>query len=185
MEKNNEIVHRGTINLETDRLLLRRLTIDDAEDMFNNWASDPEVTKYLTWDHHNSIEITKAILNDWVQKYDNNEFYQWGIMHKEDNSLIGTISIVQKNDFNKEFELGVCIAKKYWGKSIAGEAVNTVIKFMKSLGYEVMISTTKVGNEKCLKAISKNGNQYIGVKESGCTNLDGTKSDIHVFVKKI
>ena len=44
--------HIGTIRLETDRLILRRFTMDDAEGMLNNWASDDEVTKYLTWPTH-------------------------------------------------------------------------------------------------------------------------------------
>jgi len=40
--------HKGTVTLETERLILRRCTLDDAEAMFQNWASDDEVTKYLT-----------------------------------------------------------------------------------------------------------------------------------------
>ena len=46
-------------SLETERLLLRKPKIEDVEPMFNNWASDPEVTKYLTWPAHENIEVTK------------------------------------------------------------------------------------------------------------------------------
>lgn len=42
------MTHKGTVMLETERLILRRFTIDDTEPVFRNWASDPEVTKYLT-----------------------------------------------------------------------------------------------------------------------------------------
>lgn len=180
-----KIRHEGTINLESERVILRRLTIDDAESMYVNWASDDEVTKYLTWDTHKSIEVTKSVLENWVLNYNSLNFYQWGIVNKENNILIGTIGVVNSNDEIGEFELGVCLAKKYWGKSIAGECVNLVIKYMKKIGYTTMLSTTKVGNYKSCKAIINNGSQYIGIKKSGCTNLDGTKSDIHVFVKKI
>ena len=48
--------------IETDRLILRQFQFDDAETMFSNWASDSEVTKYLTWDAHQSVEVTKQIL---------------------------------------------------------------------------------------------------------------------------
>lgn len=51
--------HLGTINLETNRLILRKFKIEDAEDMYNNWASDNEVTKYLSWKTHLNIEETK------------------------------------------------------------------------------------------------------------------------------
>ena len=50
----------GTKRLETGRLILRRFTVLDAEDMYRNWASDPEVTRYLTWPCHASAEATAA-----------------------------------------------------------------------------------------------------------------------------
>ena len=59
--------HLGTINLETDRLILRKFKIEDAEDMYNNWASNSEVTKYLSWETHLNIEKTKEILKSWIE----------------------------------------------------------------------------------------------------------------------
>lgn len=56
----NEVLF-GTRKIETERLILRRFVMEDAEDMYNNWASDPEVTKYLTWPTHPSSEVTKDI----------------------------------------------------------------------------------------------------------------------------
>ena len=53
--------------LETERLVLRELKEEDAESIFNNWAKDKEVTKYLTWEPHQSIETTKKILNIWMK----------------------------------------------------------------------------------------------------------------------
>ena len=58
--------HIGTKNIETERLILRRFTLDDADAMYRNWASDDEVTKYLTWPAHSSVDITKMVLADWV-----------------------------------------------------------------------------------------------------------------------
>ena len=57
--------HCGTQPLETGRLLLRRLSIDDCEMMYNNWASDPEVTRYLRWAPHRSWAETAELLNEW------------------------------------------------------------------------------------------------------------------------
>ena len=58
----------GTKTLETDRLILRKFTPEDAEDMYENWASDPEVTKYLTWPVHTSVDVTKKLLEIWVRR---------------------------------------------------------------------------------------------------------------------
>ena len=55
----------GTQRLETQRLILRRFEIEDADDMYNNWASDPEVTRYLTWPVHSSVEVTRSLLTEW------------------------------------------------------------------------------------------------------------------------
>lgn len=69
----------GTKRLETDRLVLRRFVIEDAMDMYQNWASDPEVTRFLTWPAHEDVETSKNILQDWIKRYDNNDFYNWAI----------------------------------------------------------------------------------------------------------
>ena len=86
--------HTGTVKLETNRLVLRKIRLTDTKMVYNNWASDSEVTKYLTWMSHDSIDVTNMIVNMWVNGYKNSNFYQWGIVLKEDNQLIGTISSV-------------------------------------------------------------------------------------------
>ena len=57
--------------IETERLLLRKIKETDAEPMFRNWASDPEVTKYMTWNAHENIEVTKTIVNFWLEEEKN------------------------------------------------------------------------------------------------------------------
>ena len=54
--------HKGTQTIETPRLILRRAKMEDAEAMFRNWANDTEVTRYLTWPPHESIEVTQSLL---------------------------------------------------------------------------------------------------------------------------
>ena len=120
--------HLGTVNLETDRLLLRKFKIEDAEDMYNNWASDNEVTKYLSWKTHSNIEETKEILKSWIENYSKNDFYQWAIVLKENNQAIGSIG-ADKNDSIEMVNIGYCISRKYWDKGITSEAFERIIKF--------------------------------------------------------
>ena len=61
--------HKGTVTLETERLILRRFTMDDADAMFQNWASDDEVTKYLTWPTHTDVSVSKTVINSWLELY--------------------------------------------------------------------------------------------------------------------
>ena len=62
--------HCGTQRLETNRLVLRRLTELDADAMYRNWASDPEVTRFLTWPAHQDVNVTKAVIGTWLLQYD-------------------------------------------------------------------------------------------------------------------
>ena len=59
--------HCGTQELTTERLVLRRMTTDDCEMMFGNWANDPEVTRYLRWEPHRDWVVTMAYLNEIVK----------------------------------------------------------------------------------------------------------------------
>ena len=72
--------HCGTQRLETNRLILRRYEIEDAAAMFKNWASDPEVTKFLMWKTHSNQEESQRIMNDWVKQYPNDNIFRLNIV---------------------------------------------------------------------------------------------------------
>ena len=105
--------HKGTEKLETERLILRPFRIEDASDMYNNWASDSEVCKYLSWSAHESIEVSKQITNIWSGDYNNPEHYQWAIELKANNSVIGSIGLVAIDNNNENCEIGYCIGKSF------------------------------------------------------------------------
>ena len=92
------LAHKGTQTIETQRLLLRRAIYADAEPMFRNWASDPEVTKFLTWPTHSSIAVCEMVIGSWLQEYEKENYYQWMIELKEIGQPIGSISVVRQND---------------------------------------------------------------------------------------
>ncbi len=71
--------HKGTVAIETERLRLRRFCVEDAQSMFRNWASDKEVTKFLTWPAHGSVDVSRHVLESWVKAYDDPGNYQWAI----------------------------------------------------------------------------------------------------------
>lgn len=91
-------IHQGTKTIETQRLILRRAAVEDAQAMFDNWASDPEVVQYLTWPVHTSPETTRQVLQSWVSGYGQDNFYQWLIVPKEVGQPIGSISGMNSND---------------------------------------------------------------------------------------
>jgi RimJ/RimL family protein N-acetyltransferase len=77
--------------------------------MFRNWASDPEVTKFLTWPVHGCIAVSETVIGSWIQEYEQDSYYQWMIVLKELGQPIGSISVVRQSDRVKEAEIGYCI----------------------------------------------------------------------------
>jgi ribosomal-protein-alanine N-acetyltransferase len=121
--------HLGTKRIETERLILRRVTRDDADAMYRNWASDPEVTKFLTWPTYTSIDDAHGILKLWVQEYEKENFYLWAIVPKNGAEPIGTISVVESSDSAQWVEIGYCIGRNWWHKGFVSEAMKALIAF--------------------------------------------------------
>ena len=122
--------HIGTKTIETERLILRQFTVEDSQAMFENWASDDEVTKYLTWPTHTSEEISKSILRDWVDSYKMPDTYNWAITLKSlNNQPIGNIAVVELREKAKAAQLGYCIGRNWWHQGIMSEALSAVKDF--------------------------------------------------------
>jgi ribosomal-protein-alanine N-acetyltransferase len=118
--------------LYTERLILRKLTLDDAKDLFE-FASDPEVAKYVSWEPHRSIEDSINLIKFTHERYEKREGIIWGIVYRENNKVIGTCDI---SPAIKHFraEIAYAISRDYWGKGLMTEAVKEAIKF----GFEKM-----------------------------------------------
>lgn len=155
--------HQGTKELSTERLILRRYTVEDAESMYNNWASDDEVTKYLTWPTHTSVEVTKTVLAAWIKQYKKHDYYHWGIVLKETDELIGDIAVVRINEKTKTAMLGYCMGSKWWGRGIMPEAGKTVVKYLfEEIGCNRIEAAYDKNNPKSGRVMQKIGMQYEG-----------------------
>ena len=119
--------HLGTKQINTGRLILRRFSVDDAQAMYDNWASDPEVTKYLTWPAHSGPEVSRMVLDSWVVGYERDDFYQWAI--EFEGEPIGSISGVSKTAPAELVHIGYCIGRKWWHQGIMSEVLSAVIRF--------------------------------------------------------
>ena len=122
--------HAGTKTLETNRLILRPFVVEDAQAMFDNWASDPEVTRYLTWPTHGSVKISTMVLKDWVSHYTEANYYQWAIVPKGVGQPIGSIAVVSQEEAVDSVEIGYCIGKFWWHKGYTSEAMDAVMEFL-------------------------------------------------------
>ena len=120
--------HCGTIRLETGRLILRRFTIEDADAMYRNWASDGDVTKFLTWPTHKSRDDSEHIISEWLKTYEDDTRYLWAIVPKEIGEPIGNIAVRIADEDLSVVHVGYCIGKAWWHKGFTSEALGAVIE---------------------------------------------------------
>lgn len=141
--------------LESERLILRKFELDDAQEMFDNWASDLEVNKFLSWPVHKSVETTKAIIKEWVEEYNDPQVFRYAITLKSSGALIGAIDVVKIVDDVPE--IGYCLSRKYWNNGYMTETVKTLINYLNNIGYKKIIIAANKDNIASIRVIEKCG----------------------------
>ena len=165
--------HKGTKTIETDRLILRQFTMDDAPAMYRNWASDDAVTKHLTWPTHASVEVSKMVLSDWTASYAKDDYYQWAIVLKENGpEPIGSISAVHIHEKIDGAVMGYCMGRSHWGKGIMTEALTALIDFFfTEVGVNRIEADHDPNNPASGRVMEKSGMIYEGtLRQAGRSN---------------
>ncbi|MBA4407051.1 GNAT family N-acetyltransferase [bacterium] len=114
--------------LEGERLILRKIILDDAPDIFE-YAHMPEVAEFLPWFPHQTIQDSIDFIKFAEEKFASDEWIILGIELKENRKLIGSIDIRGWNSVNNYADIGYVISKNFWGKGIMTEALKAVIKY--------------------------------------------------------
>lgn len=175
--------HRGTKTLETNRLILRKFQIDDAQQMFQNWASDAEVTKFLTWPPHPNVDCTRGLLADWINRYSESFYYNWVIEWKESGEIIGNISVVKLDERIEAAEIGYCMSKAWWGQGIMPEALRTVIDYLLvEVGFNRVVARHDKNNPKSGRVMQKAGMKYEGTLRASGKNNQGIYDRVHYSI---
>lgn len=119
----------NTKQLETDRLILRKFNDNDYIKMNENWATDENVTKYVSFEPHKDYEETMRIVSAWIKEYDNGS-YNWVVELKDNNEIIGNISVIELSKKHNNCELGYVFGSKFWGKGYATESLKAVLYYL-------------------------------------------------------
>ena len=173
--KDTFMKHCGTQTLETDRLILRRYVNKDADAMYKNWASDKEVTKFLTWPAHSSREVSQGVVEDWVNQYFKENYYHWAIVLKDlGDEPIGDIAVVGMKEEISMAHIGYCIGRAWWYKGITSEALKAVMDFLFDI-VDVHRVEAKHDrrNPNSGKVMEKCGMKYEGTLRSSDWNNQG------------
>ncbi|GGH86263.1 ribosomal-protein-alanine N-acetyltransferase [Pullulanibacillus pueri] len=115
-------------SFETERLYLREITEQDAEDFYHVMSLD-EVTHYYGMDSLSSKGQAEQIIASFKSTYARQIGMRWAIILKESQTFIGTIGYNNLSQWNKRSEVGYELHPHYWNKGYTSEALNTLIEY--------------------------------------------------------
>ena len=149
--------------IETERLLLRPITMKDAPDIFA-YASDPEVTKYVRFVTHKNIKDTHAFIRRVQASYKKGITPLWGMQLKTTGRMVGSLGFLQWPNPDQRAELGYVINRDYWGQGLVTEAASAVCRFaFKEMNVNRIEAGTIVGHIASQRVLEKCGFKLEGV----------------------
>ncbi len=174
------LTHQGTRTLTTPRLTLDRFTPEDAQAMYDGWASDPRVTRFLTWTPHACPELTRQLLEDWCARYAHADYYNWAI--RGEGRLMGNISVVEIDERSERAALGYCLSAACWNRGYMTEAARAVIGFLfREVNAHRVEITHAVKNPGSGAVARKCGLTLEGVRRGYFKAADGEYLDIAAY----
>ena len=176
----NSSIYLGNPQLETKRLILRRYTPEDDEQL-HTFYSDKVSNRYLTWDVHQTMDETTEFLESALEMYESDEAGEWGVELKETRELIGACGFAWCDLQHSCAQIGFMLSSRYWGRGLMTEAVRAVIGFgLERMGLNRIEGFHVIGNEAAGRVMEKAGMQPEGVLREKIL-LDGRFCDLKMY----
>lgn len=155
------LIPNGSQPLETSRLLLRPFTEADGDAMYRNWASDPMVARYVTWNAHQSPDDSRALCRLWAEEMADPLKFRWAVVLKETGEPIGSMDVVELDSESCSGEIGYALGRPFWGRGFASEACQAMIYYLFSAcGFEAITACHDIRNPASGRVMEKCGLRY-------------------------
>lgn len=165
--------------LKTERLLLRYITRNDVQAIYEGWANDPEVARYVTWNAHENVSVTEKIMAFWLEEYKKDNCYRYGIERLSDGELMGMIDVVGYHNGNPV--IGYCSGRKYWGNGYMTEALKAVVQELFSDGFDTIRIEAVKENIASNRVIQKAGFEFVGSRQELLSDIKQEKVTINSY----
>ncbi len=166
--------------LETERLVLRKMEMRDAPDMYE-YSRDPQVAKHVLWEAHTSVSDTKAYIRYMLRKYRAGEPSSWCIVEKSTDKVVGTIGYMWYQKDNSSAEVGYSLARRCWNRGYMTEALRAVLDYtFRELGFNRVEAQHEIDNGASGAVMRKCGMQKEGTLRSRLYNK-GKYVDVDLY----
>ena len=175
------MTHKGTVTLETERLILRRYIRSDLEPMFHNCWNNFDVWKWTAYEPMDSIEdvltLNNIFTDYWFGKYRQSDFYNWAIQLKSSGEVIGRVRGASGSHLDErigQIELAYELGENWWNQGLMTEAVKKVIDFFfREIGFNRIYTSHAHENPASGKVMQKCGMKYEGVMRQAARPNNG------------
>lgn len=175
--------HKGTVQIETGRLLLRKFRPDDLPFMYYNCWSDPDVWKFTRYKPMRCVEdvVNNAgmFTKEWFDAYQRPNRYCWAIELKSIRKPIGRMFGMHPDDKEESVELAYELGKAWWNQGLMTEAVRAVIDFFfDDVGMQQIYASHSSDNPASGKVMQKAGMKYQTVHEKNMKDNHGVSDEV-------
>lgn len=176
------INYLGTPKIETDRLILRRFDLTDAQSVFDNWLSDERVTDNRIKGAHKTVSETIDRVAKIVSEYGSKEYCYWAIELKASGELIGEIDLYNFDNATGNCEVSFSLGYKWWNQGYGTEALRTVVEFgFRHMKIHKISAAHNIDNPASGKIMSKVGMEQEGIIRHMIRNAKGLYKDCAVY----
>lgn len=151
------------LDIRTRRLLLRKLTEGDIPLYFQRLFSSPSVARYMLWQPHKDISESAASVHRSLKRYEEGNYYRWGVALREDDSLIGILELLRFDEAANTCSFAYMLGQDFWGQGYGAEALQAAFGFaFTELQLSAIYADHFADNPASGTAMRKAGMQYLG-----------------------
>jgi RimJ/RimL family protein N-acetyltransferase len=175
MYNNIAILKRMEVIFETDRLIVRRLKMNDFE-LFHKMQSNSNVMKFVR-PRVNTFEENKSELKRLIGRYEisTNDFWIYAIELKETNTFIGTVALIKDG---KDDEIGYRLLEEEWSKGYGVEVTNGLVEYCKKIGLKKLVAYAAIANVASTKILQKLNFKFIKKLIAEDLNIEEQKFEL-------
>lgn len=151
--------------LESERLILRKVCLEDAESYYRNLGSSEAVTRGMLWNPHQDISESVASIEKTLRRYGEGRCYRWAVTQKGSDELIGIMELLRFNEADCSCSFAYMLAERFWGQGYGSEVLRMAFRFaFEELGVEVIRADHFADNPASGGAMRKAGMWCIGTE---------------------
>ena len=159
-----EIEVHGTVELWTERMILRRYRPEDADELYRYLGTDPEMYEYSGWNPYATLEMARETVQGFIDSYDDDHTYSW--VMDIDDVIVGTIGAYDYKD--NQIEVGFSVVKGWQGRGLATEALKKVLEYLtENEGIPCVTAWCAAENIGSQRVLEKAGMQFVNTEKNG------------------